>query len=245
MPLINPTELRKATEEGIAKHPIHATFAANIYDASGRKVGVRPSVFTEDKAEYEKAITGFMEQDASLHRSLTVHANIAPAIRQIIEDHDVDQALLATVLGDSALMPEGRRELFYQAFEAGFRWDFFNALHILIPQVENALRYVLEQQGISPVNVDGEGVEEVWGYERVLSHPKILETFGQDFVFELRSLLVERLGQNFRNLFAHGALSPDGFRGEMAFYLWWLIMRLAAFPTSGMRAFLERKKAAR
>lgn len=244
VPLINPAELRKATEEGIAKHPIHATIAASIYDASGRKVGVRPSVFTEDKAEYEKAITGLMEQDASLHRSLSIHAHIAPAIRQVVEDHDVDQALLATVLGDSALIPEDRRELFYQAFEAGFRWDFFIALHILIPQVENALRYVLEQQGISPMNVDGDGVEEVWGYERILNHPKLQETFGGDFVFELRSLLVERLGQNFRNLFAHGALSPDGFRGEMAFYLWWLIMRLAAFPTSGMLAFLERKKAA-
>lgn len=241
IPLIDPSELRKTTEEEIAEHPLQATITASIHDASGRKVGVRPSAFTDDRKQYEKAVTGFMERNASYRRHLAVHANIAPAMRQIIEDHDVDQGHFVAVLEDSALIPEERRELFYQAFEAGFRWDFSTALRILIPQVENALRFVLEQQGISPVNVDGDGVEEVWGIERVLYHPKTLETFGAAFVFELRSLLVNRLGPNLRNLFAHGALSPDGFRGETAFYLWWIILRLAAFPTSGMQGFLERE----
>ncbi len=243
VPIIDPSELRKTTEVGISDSPIHAIVAASIYDASGRKVGVRPSVHTEDEQEYDRAITGLMEQNAGLHRHLTIHANVAPAIRQINEDHDLDQQSFAAVLDDSALIPQDRRELFYQAFEAGFRWDFSTALHILIPQVENALRHVLEQQGVTPVNVDTDGVEEVWGIERILNHPKTLETFGNGFVFELRSLLVERLGPNLRNLFAHGALPPDGFQSETAFYLWWVIVRLAAFPTSGMHAFLERKKA--
>lgn len=242
VPLINPSELRNSTENGIAEHPIHAMIAASIYDASGRKVGVRPSALTEDKDEYEKAITGLMERNAEIYRQFTIISHVAPAMRQIIEDHDVDRSYFSAVLDDSALIPDERRELFFQAFEAGFQWDFSTALHILIPQVENALRHVLEQQGILPLNVDGDGVEEVWGIERILSHPKTLETFGEDFVFELRSLLVERLGPNLRNLFAHGALSPNGFRSATAFYLWWTIMRLAAFPTSGMHAFLERKK---
>lgn len=243
VPLINPSELRKSTEEGISKNPIHATIATNIYDASGRKVGVRPSAFTENKEEYEKAITGLMEQNASLHRQITVHANIAPASKQLTEDHYIDQKLFDSVLNDSALIPEERRELFYQAFVAGFQWDFLTALHILIPQVENSLRHVLEQHGVKPVNIDNDGIEEVWGIERLLSHPHIIQIIGEDFVFELRSLLVERLGPNLRNLFAHGALSPGGFRGETAFYLWWVILRLAAYPTAGMLAFLERKEA--
>lgn len=243
VPLIDPSELRTTTEEEIAKHPLQAMIATSIHDASGRKVGVRPPAFTDDREQYEKAVAGFMEQNASLRRHFSIHANIAPAMRQIIEDHDVDQSHFAAVLDASALIPEERRELFYQAFEAGFRWDFSTALHILIPQVENALRFVLEQHGISPVNVDGAGVEEVWGIERVLDHPKALETFGEAFIFELRSLLVHRLGPNLRNLFAHGALPPAGFCGETAFYLWWVILRLAAFPTSGMQAFIERRNA--
>ncbi|MGH1407664.1 MAG: DUF4209 domain-containing protein [Rhodomicrobiaceae bacterium] len=243
IPLIDPEELRKTTKDGIAKHPLHTTISASIYDASGRKVGVRPSVFTEDNEEYEKAITGLMVQNAEQLRHLTIHAHIAPAVRQIIEDHYVNREMLATVLDDSSLIPPERRELFYQAIEAGFQWDFSTALHTMIPQVENALRHVLEQQGVTPVNVDNDGVEEVWGIERILSHPQTIETFGDKFVFELKSILVERLGPNLRNLIAHGALPPEGFKSTTAFYLWWVLICLAAYPTSGMRAFLERKKA--
>ena len=164
-------------------------------------------------------------------------------LRQLIDDHEIDQNSLASVLDESALIPLERRELFYQAFQAGFHWDFSIALHILIPQIENALRYVLERRGIAPVNIDVEGVEEVWGIEKLLAHAVTIETFGTSFVFELNSLLVARLGPNLRNLFAHGALSPEGFRSETAFYLWWVILRISAFPTSGMREFIERKKA--
>jgi hypothetical protein len=241
-PTIDPTELRRTTLEGTSGS-IHPTISASIFDASGRKIGVRPSILTDNKAQYERAIAGLMEQNAEIHRQFSIYAHIAPAIRQIIEDHDVDQRLLGVVLDDSGLIPEDRRVLFYQAFEAGFRWDFSTALHLLIPQVENALRYVLEQSGISPVNVDAEGVEEVWGLERILNHPTILETLGESLAFELRSLLIERLGPNMRNVFAHGALSPDGFRGTTAFYLWWVILRLVAIPTAGMNAFIERNEA--
>lgn len=242
IPLIDPSDLREVTEKGIKTNPIHATIAASIYDASGRKVGVRPPAFTDDQNQYEKAISGLMEQNARIHRDLSVHANIAPAMRQIVDEHEISQSSFEAILQDSAFIPEDRRELFYQAFEAGFRWDFSTALHILIPQSENALRFVLEQNGISPVNVDGDGVEEVWGVERILNHPKILEVFGDSYVYELKSLLVERLGPNIRNLFAHGALPPAAFQSETSVYLWWIVLRIAAFPTSGMQAYLERGK---
>ncbi|MBL1430739.1 MAG: DUF4209 domain-containing protein [Robiginitomaculum sp.] len=243
IPLIDPKELRETTEKELSEPSIHTAMAASIYDASGRKIGVRPSALTDDPAQKEKAISGFMEQNAGYQRHMMIHAHIAPAIRQIIEDHEVEQATFSSVLDDSALIPKERRELFYQAFEVGFRLDFSTALHLLIPQVENALRYVLQQNGISPVNVDNDGVEEVWGMKRVLSHAKTLEIFGDSLVFELKSLLVARLGPNLRNLFAHGALSPNGFSGENAIYLWWVILQLAAYRTSGMHAYMERRQA--
>jgi Domain of unknown function (DUF4209) len=240
--LIDPVELRESATKEISDHPLQSVMASSIHDESGRKIGVRPSAFTEDKEQYEKAVLGFMEQNARIHRHFTIHANIAPMLRQLIDDYDIDQSSIAAVLDDSGLIPEERREWFYEAFVAGFRWDFSTALHVLIPQVENALRHVLQQRGISPVNIDAEGVEEVWGIERVLADPLTLETFGDRFVFELKSLLVERLGPNLRNLFAHGTLSPNGFRGETAFYLWWVILRIASYPTSGMHGFIERMK---
>lgn len=241
VPLIDPAKLRASTESELADHPLQATISADMYDASGRKIGVRPPAFTENKDQYERAIAGFMEQRASIQRSLVVCAHIVPAMKQILDDNEISRNSFPVVLDDSALIPDDRRDWFYQAFEAGFRSDFSTALHILIPQIENGLRHLLERRGVKPVTVDNEGVEEVWGLERILSHSLTLELLGASFVFELKSLLVERVGPNLRNLFAHGALSPESFRSEISIYLFWLIMRLAAYSTSGMRAFIERE----
>jgi hypothetical protein len=68
-------------------------------------------------------------------------------------------------------------------------------------------------------NMSPDGVEEVWSYERILGHEVTMRTLGAGLVYELQSLLVARLGANFRNLVAHGLLSFDALRGETAFYL--------------------------
>lgn len=245
VPLIDPAKLRMQVEKQSHKTPFQAMVASSIYDAAGRKIGVRPSAFTDDPAQLELAMEGFMERDASIHRDLSVNARIAPMMRQMLTEHEISKETIAKLIGDSELLPEDRKDWFFEAFAAGFASDFSAALHILIPQVENALRHMLQQYGVTPSNVDVQGIEEVWGLERILAHETTRKTLGEDFVFELKSLLVGRLGPNYRNLFAHGLLSPGAMQTATSLYLWWLIMRLASFPTSGMAAFIERRRANR
>ena len=61
-------------------------------------------------------------------------------------------------------------------------------------------------------------------------------------LYELRTLMAGRLGPNLRNSIAHGLLDEQSLNGEMGFYLWWVLLRLTAQPTSGMVAFAERKR---
>lgn len=245
VPLIDPAKLRKQVEKQSQKTPFQAIVASSIYDAAGKKIGIRPSAFTDDPTQLELAMEGFMEQDASIHRGLSVNAQIAPMMRQMLTEHEVTKETIAKLIGDSEFLPDDRKDWFFEAFAAGFAWDFSTALHVLIPQAENALRHVLQQRGVTPSNVDVQGIEEVWGLERILAHETTRKTLGEDLVFELKSLLVGRLGPNYRNLFAHGLLSPGAMQTATSLYLWWVILRLASIPTSGMVAFVERKKATR
>ena len=132
-----------------------------------------------------------------------------------------------------------------KAIAEGFRWDFSTALHILVPQAENGLRYLLEQQGVMPRSINQEGVETAWSCERVLDHEKMVAMLGSELLYELRSLLAGRLGPNLRNLIAHGLASPATLHGPTAFYLWWVLLRLTVWPTDGMKAFLEREEGRR
>lgn len=241
VPLIDPAALRQEAIEYIRDHPLQWLTEASIFDAAGRKVGTRPAASTENPEQYEAAVAGFMEFLARVHRTPYLAGYIAPALDQLLREHDVDESALQNLIGDSPLIQEDRRPLFIQGLLAGFRWDFPTALHLLVPLVENGLRKMLNDLGVLARNIDADGVEEVWSYERILGHEVTVKTLGPALVYELQSLLVARLGANFRNLIAHGLLSLDALRSETAFYLWWLLLRLIALPTPKMAAFVERR----
>jgi hypothetical protein len=73
---------------------------------------------------------------------------LAPALRTLADEHDIDEATLETLIGDSPLIQEDHKPLFVQGLLAGFRWDFPTALHLVIPQLENGLRNMLNDQGV-------------------------------------------------------------------------------------------------
>jgi len=242
IPLTDPAQLRKEAIDYIRDHPLQSLHDAQVFDAAGRKIGTRPAASPTNPQAHEAAVTGFMEYLARLHRMPLPSGYLAPALRTLMDEHDIDETTLDTLLGDSPLMQEDRKALFIQGLQAGFRWDFPTALHLLIPQVENGLRKMLNDQGVLARNISADGSEEVWSYERIFNHEVTTRTLGAPLVYELQSLLVERLGANLRNLVAHGLLSTDALRSETAFYLWWLLLRLIALPTSKMVAFVERNQ---
>lgn len=126
----------------------------------------------------------------------------APALRAFADEHEVDEVILETLMGDSPLLQEDRKPWVIQGRVAGFRWDFPSALHRLIPQVENGLRKMLNDHGAR--SVTPEGIEEVWSYERILGREMTTRVVGAPLICEPQSLLVARLGANFRNLVAQG-----------------------------------------
>lgn len=242
-PPINYNEIRTSTEQQIRDNPLQASVGTDILDSTGRKVGVRPPALTDDKEQYETALNGFIEQNCNLHRDITSHAFLIPTYNTVLEEHHFTGERIHQLVGDSEFIPEGRLNLFIKAIDFGFKREIDTALHILIPQVENSLREILRQNGIEPRNIDNNGVEDVWGLERILSTSTTQDILGEDFVFELRSLLVERLGQNIRNLIAHGLVSSNHFDKTTFFYLWWFLVKLAVYPTSGMKEYIQRVKA--
>lgn len=238
--ILSQSELRKEAQEVIEKHPLQASFPATIYDASGRKVGIRPSALSDDPEQVKKAVDGFVELHASMHRGVLVAGYLAPSLNKLRNDHDVSALTIASLVEDSPFIPPSRKSLFLKGVISGFEYDFSTAAHVLIPQVENGLRKLLQQAGIDPYNVGSDGIQEAWGYERILSNDKLEEIIGADLIFELRSLLISRLGQNLRNLLAHGLVDAKTLNGDAAFYLWWIFLRLIIWPAPVMRRYVQR-----
>lgn len=241
-PLIDVEKLREATIERMREFPLAPLTKGDVFDYAGRKIAIRPAIGSGDAKQEEQAIEGFMDEQARVHRHFTVHAILAPAIRVMRDEHLIDGDAIELIIKDSALVPEHHLSLFVKGVRAGFQFDFSTALHLLVPQVENGLRHVLEQSGVVPRNIDADGVEDVWLLGRILDHEKLREILDEDMLYELRTLMAGRLGPNLRNSIAHGLLNESALNGEMGFYLWWVIVRLICLTTPGLAAFVERHR---
>lgn len=202
-------------------------------NAMGRTVARRdPPEVGESQDEADVRIE--MYQVANLGRSLHAQALIEPARAQILREHTVRVADIMAIVCDNPFVPPGREDFFAHGLQAGFKGDFAAAVHLLVPQIENSVRYVLEQRDVITSGLDDEGIQDERDLNRTLRLPEfaepLKEILGEDLVFDLRGLLIERYGANLRNDAAHGLLDYGDFYSAPCVYLWWLTLRLCCTP---------------
>lgn len=213
-----------------------------IMDGAGRKVGIRPSILTDNEQERELAIQGIMQQRADVDWGIRVAVSIKPALHKILEEHHISATNLAQILEDSALIPEGRAPLFVKGILAGFEGDFTVATHLLIPQLEHALRVLLYETGTITEKLDSAGIESSWNLTRILNAPGLEACLGRDFVYELKLALDSVPGHNHRNLIFHGLLPSESMESDLAINIWWLTLKLVVLYAPVCQSFIERQK---
>jgi Domain of unknown function (DUF4209) len=110
------------------------------------------------------------------------------------------------------------------------RSDLDIVAHLLIPQFEHSIRYILAQRGVITSSIDQDGIQKEYNLNRTLYMAEIKDAFGSDVVFHLQRILVEPLGANLRNRMAHGLMSSEEFQSIPVAYLWWLLLQLVSLP---------------
>lgn len=217
--------LREQAKEA-SKDGIWMLMERSVVDERGRVVARMPSFLSDDPEETESAIRAEMLTQANQYRQTYAATFVHPAWRQINLDHHVRLGdLLPTVL-NNPFVPEGHEETYARGLLAGFKGDFLTATHLLVPQLENSIRHVLSRSGVIVSKLDGYGIQEEKDLGALLREPKLEELLGEDLVFDLQGLLVERFGTNLRNRIAHGLMGDDEFSSASTLYLWWLVLRI-------------------
>ncbi len=223
--------LRERVQEAIKKYPFQHLVSAVKVDENGKVVAQMPNVLSSNPEEVESALRAKMHQQAELDYHIDVQAVIEPARNQINLEHQVRIIDILPIVSDNPLVPEGREQIFARGLHAGLAGDFLTAIHLLIPQFENSVRHLLKQQGLITSGLSSDGIQEEWDLNKTLYMPQTVNIFGEDLVFDLQGLLVNRYGANLRNKMAHGLMSHDDFYSSEVVYLWWLMLRLCCWPT--------------
>ena len=223
-------DLREQVQTLVKEYPIQHIFQTVSVDERGKVTGRMPNVNSDDPEEVEEAFRAKMLKHSSYHHTITAHGIIEPARHQINLEHNVRLSDFIPIASNNPLIPPGREFIYAQGLHAGMEGDFLVAVHLLIPQLENSIRYVLTQHGVTTSGIDSKGIQDERSLNFTLYLPEIQKIFGEDITFDLQGLLVERFGNNLRNRMAHGLMPHDTFNSVQVLYLWGLILRLCCLP---------------
>jgi lysyl-tRNA synthetase class 1 len=122
---------------------------------------------------------------------------------EVVPEHVVSWANRHGLFDDMSLLLEGVR-----AWVAG---DLVKAVHVLVPQVEHALRSIAGQLGrpVTKAHAKVPGVSISIGMGDILYSDEIAEALGPDLTLYFLALYADPRGLNLRNEVAHGLLGTS------------------------------------
>jgi hypothetical protein len=224
------SQLRKEVQQRAQDYTASHLFPKAIVNEMGKVTAQQPgSILSTDTQEAEEAMRFEMYNCAAMYQELFPQVFIEPGREQINLEHSIQIKDLLPIVRHNRFVPPGREHLFAKGLYAGLIGDFITSTHVLIPQIENSVRYLLSQRGVITSSLE-KGIQNEHDLNRTLHLQEIKDIFDEDTLFDLQGLLVEHSGTNLRNLMAHGLINDQEFKTPIMSYLWWVTLRLCCLP---------------
>ena len=173
----------------------------------------------------EGALKDNMERTAAMEMDYFAQILVSNTFEYIRSRFVIEESDVKKIVDVSCAIPEGRKESYTKGLMFGFSGDFLTALSILIPQIENAVRYLAVECGEPVYNMNEEGIEEVKPMHAVLELEGVKESLDEDLIFALNTIFCSKFGFNMRNNVAHGMLDDQAFQSFKALYIWWFALK--------------------
>jgi hypothetical protein len=218
------SRLEADVRDAVKNFPMQHIFPVRVISPDGGVVGGRAGIDLDEPDE--GPLLTEMVQQALIHYGVSCHGTIQPARWTLMAEHAYHERDLARLAEASPFVPPGREPFFSRGLFAGLGGDYFLATHVLVPQIEHAIRSFLKSRGVNTVKVNRDGLDEERDLGDLLRLPETTQLLGEDVCFSLRALLLHRSGPHFRDLLAHGLLEYGAFFSVHAGYLWWLTLHI-------------------
>ena len=239
------SELHESAEEALSNAPFYALASKVAKSVDGRDTALGPSYLSSDPVVRDAAVRIEMFTQATRLQELIVVACVEPARQQILGEHNVWPEDLLPIVHHNPFVPFQHEYTFVRGIYAGLIGEFDIAVALLVPLIENALRYILQQAGLVVTSLESgrEATQDVYDLGKLFSgdskyRAKLVDIYGEDAIFDLEGLLEERWGTNLRNRLAHGLMTDYDYHSSSAIYAWWWALRLCCLP---ILASIQRK----
>lgn len=228
-------DLRKEVDKIASEAPLSAMFGMTHVDSrDGKVISTSPGAAT-DGASSEDWYNRQICQNERLHRQLVVAGSFEPARRAITIANSIHERHFQAIVDLSPFVPSDYQHIFALGFARLLQGDFTSATFLLLPQLENSLRYVLQQVGSDPTMIQSDMVQEDRSLSALLEaeRPALDRVFGEAMVSEIDRLFNLRAGPALRHELAHGKISTGHSHSTDIIYACWLMYQLTCVPLLG------------
>lgn len=164
----------------------------------------------------------FMNEFESIWGSITLNK----ALQIIRRNYSLSLDDLDFLICENYLIPEGKEQIFKSAIFMALCGQYYEAVHILAPQMENLFRELAGEVGEMTFTLDEHGISEAKTLTAVLKSSRLKDAFDNDILFVFEGLLNKKVGGNIRNEVAHGILSEKGASSGVCIYFICAVIRL-------------------
>jgi hypothetical protein len=224
-------ELKREALENLKHAPLSGMMPSVHYDNEGKIVAESegaPTTGEPDEEWFKKAIS----RNLGIHRQVVVGGAIDPARQTISANHSISESHFLPITVHSAFVPASHRHTFALGFARLMQGDFISAANLLVPQLENSIRYVLHSQAADCSKIMSNMLQEDRSLSALLEQlrPDMDRIFTPAITYELELLFTYPGGPTLRHTFAHGKAGDGASMSPDVIYACWLIYRLTCLP---------------
>jgi hypothetical protein len=166
---------------------------------------------------------GPLENDLEGHIIRHVSQNLSFSsifLREVIVETEnrlgLNSNAVIDFIKDSPIINKERLTIIKMGLDAYFDNDFVSAIHLLIPQLEDSIRNIIEITGGNVLKESRRGGFHLRTFDDILRSEVIVNSLGEDFADYMRILFTDPRGWNLRNNVCHGMLAPKMFNIQTA-----------------------------
>lgn len=193
-------QLEEQVLELAKNYPLTYLFTKTLQDHKGRPIATIGSVEDDLEGHVIHQLSSNLNTNAFFLRH---------SFKKALEVYDINVQDLTDFIFKSPLFEETKQDIIHAGLRAYLNQDYISAIHILVPQIEAAIRTLVELTGGATLRSTRQGGLQLRTLDDLLRDEKVKECFGIDLSFYFRILLTEQRGWNIRNDVCH-AISPSG-----------------------------------
>lgn len=199
----NSEEIKTHMFNSASSNLISNFFAKSIHDNKGRLIANIGPLNKDLEGNLLSAITLDINVNTFLLRII---------LREITEKQILTVEQILAFINQSPLFEKSRLEIIKRGLHAYYSGDLIVAIHLLIPQIEEAIRNLIELSGGNVLKcLRNTDYFQVMSLGDVLKDPIIESTFNKDIQIYFRVLFTESIGWNLRNDICHGLSEINTF----------------------------------